>query len=105
MPIPFDQIHADLKAKKLTRINQLFEYAPLLEWKREIGLRKGVLERLIEDPKKYARRYVLKISIATGIKDTTIERLIQEQKKYNWAMKREGGQTEGHQGPQPEEQL
>jgi hypothetical protein len=99
MPIPFDTIRLNIKEKRITRINQLFEYGTLAEWKAEIGLRKGVLEGLIADPKKWAWRYILKTSIATGIKDTTIERLIKGQRSFVWAMKRAGGQKGESPGP------
>lgn len=102
MPIPYDQIKADIKAKDLTRINQLFEYATIEEWKEAIGFRKGVVERLMEDPKRFEFRHIFYIHQATGIKEATVRRLVVAQKKYNWAAKREGGRKEEHRGPRQE---
>jgi|GEM_PF-6757408 len=91
MPIPLNSIHQAIKDKTITRINQLFDYAPISQWKEAIGFRKGVIERLIEDPKRFAFRHVFHIHQATGIKESTLRRLVEGQKKYNWAMKRAGG--------------
>lgn len=92
MPIPYDKIKADLKSGELTRVNQLFEYATIPEWKEAMGCRKGLIERLIQDPKRYIFRWESQLADAAGLKLTTVERLIEGQKRYNRLMKKEGGQ-------------
>lgn len=103
MSIPIETIRLNIKEKRITRINQLFEYSTIPEWKEHLGLVKGVLERLIEDPGRFKFRYIWKIAVNIGVKETVIERLIEEQKKYNKVMKREGGQPGEPQGLRPGE--
>lgn len=98
MPIPYETIRLNVKEKRITRINQLFEYASISEWKEETGFRKGVIERLMEDPARFAIRHIWKISDAAALKETTVERLIEGQKRYNRLMKKEGGQPGERQG-------
>ncbi|HEY4288286.1 MAG TPA: hypothetical protein VGN00_14375 [Puia sp.] len=88
MAIPFDTIRLDIKEKRINRINQLFDYGTISEWKDATGFRKGVIESLLEDSKRFQFRHIFKIADNSGIKESTIRRLVQGQKSYNFIAKR-----------------
>jgi hypothetical protein len=89
MPIPLETIHQNIKEKRITRINQLFEYATIKEWKELIYMGKCSLRRLLEDPERFKERHVFYISDDTGIPESVLWRLIQEQKRHNQGLKGE----------------
>jgi len=82
MPIPLDIIRQNIKENRITRINQVFEYATLKEW-REFLYSPYHLKKLLEDPRRFKQHHVMYIHIDTGIPVDILWRLVEEQQRYN----------------------